>query len=108
MIRETLDPDSAHALMLVASGKGAAFQRRTAAGGITRSTRSGSAAPRWVKLTRTGQTIAASTSVDGSTWTVVGQDTFAFPAGVYVGLAVSSHHSTRTATATFSNLALVD
>jgi regulation of enolase protein 1 (concanavalin A-like superfamily) len=108
MIRETLDPDSVHALMLVSSAKGVAFQRRIATGGVSTSTGGAGATPRWVKLTRTGQTIAASTSADGSTWTVLGQDTFAFPANVYVGLAVSSHDATRAATAVFSTLTIVD
>jgi regulation of enolase protein 1 (concanavalin A-like superfamily) len=108
MIRETLDPDSVHALMLVSSAKGVAFQRRIATGGVSTSTGGAGATPRWVKLTRTGQTIAASTSADGSTWTVLGQDTFALPANVYVGLAVSSHDATRAATAVFSTLTIVD
>jgi regulation of enolase protein 1 (concanavalin A-like superfamily) len=105
MIRETLSPSSAQAIMLVSAGRGLRFQRRTATEGLSTSTHGGDGvAPQWVKLTRTNQTIAASTSTDGVTWTEVGRDTFSMAAEVYVGLAVSSNDTTRTATATFSNV----
>jgi regulation of enolase protein 1 (concanavalin A-like superfamily) len=105
MIRETLSPSSAHAMMLVSAGKGFAFQRRTSTDGLSTSTPAGTGvAPQWLKLTRTGQTIAASISTDGATWTEIGRDTFSMGAGVYVGLAVSSHDATRTATATFDHV----
>ncbi len=43
-------------------------------------------------------------SADGATWTIVGSDTFAMPADVHVGLGVSSHDTSRLATATFDNV----
>ncbi|MEO6235652.1 MAG: S8 family serine peptidase [Vicinamibacterales bacterium] len=106
MIRASLDPGSPHAFMLVSAGKGLAFQRRTALGGLSTSTAGEpAAAPRWVKLVRDGQTISAWTSADGVAWTFIDQDTFTMAANVYVGLAVSSHDTTRAATSTFSNVA---
>jgi hypothetical protein len=105
MIRESLDPGSAQAFMLISAGKGVAFQRRVSANGISTSTRGELLmAPQWVRLVRNGATISAWTSPDGVMWTFVGQDTFAMPANVYVGLAVSSHDATRAATATFSRV----
>jgi regulation of enolase protein 1 (concanavalin A-like superfamily) len=93
--------------MLVSAGKGLALQRRVAPAGVSTSTPGAfTSAPAWVKLTRTGQLIQASTSTDGTTWTVVGQDTFAMGANVLVGLAVSSHDSTRAASATFSHVTI--
>jgi predicted amidohydrolase len=105
MIRERLTADSAHALMLVSAAKGLAFQRRAATAGASTST-SGIAgtAPAWVKLERRGSTITAYYSMDGSTWTPVGSDTFTMGPDVYVGLAVSSHTTSQTATATFDNV----
>ncbi len=92
MIRATLGAGAPQAAMLVSAGKGPAFQRRTASGGVTTSTTGGTAAaPYWVRLARTGQTVTASQSVDGVRWTVVGRDTLAIGASVYVGLAVTSH-----------------
>jgi regulation of enolase protein 1 (concanavalin A-like superfamily) len=105
MIRESLDPGSPHAFMLVSAGKGFAFQRRTSAGNISVHTSGGpGVAPQWVKLVRAGAAISAWLSPDGVNWTLVGQDTFAMGPNVYVGLAVSSHDATRAATGTFSNV----
>src|SRR4029079_6469197 len=90
MIRQTLDPGSAQALMLVSYSKGLAFQRRTSNGGVSTSTSGSMAtAPNWVKLERLGTTINAYASADGTTWTLVGSDTISMTASVYVGLAVS-------------------
>jgi hypothetical protein len=60
--------------------------------------------PRWMKLSRTGDTITASHSADGATWTVVGSDTIPMSADVFVGLAVSSHTAAAAATATFDHV----
>jgi hypothetical protein len=91
MIREALTPESAHALMLVSPGKGLAFQRRVAPGGISTNTSGGAGtAPNWVKLERRGNTISAFRSADGATWTLVGSDTFSMGANVQVGLAVAA------------------
>ncbi|HVL66465.1 MAG TPA: hypothetical protein VM364_04295 [Vicinamibacterales bacterium] len=105
MVRDRLTADSAHALMLVSPGKGLAFQRRVAAGGLSTSTSAGAGtAPAWVRLQRRGNVISAFRSSDGINWTLTGSDTFALGADVYVGLAVSSHAAGRVATATFDNV----
>jgi predicted amidohydrolase/regulation of enolase protein 1 (concanavalin A-like superfamily) len=105
MIREQLTADSAHAFMLASPGKGLAFQRRVAGGGLSTHTSGGAGtAPAWVKLERRGNVISAYRSDDGVSWTLVGSDSFAMAAEVYVGLAVSSHDNTRVATATFDNV----
>jgi regulation of enolase protein 1 (concanavalin A-like superfamily) len=102
MIRSTLSPSSAQAFMLVSHAKGVAFQRRTADGAISVSTSgTASTAPHWVSLVRTGNTIWAYESADGSTWTSVASDTFTMPDTVLIGLAVSSHVPGTLATATF-------
>ncbi|HMD36556.1 MAG TPA: hypothetical protein VKH42_16400, partial [Vicinamibacterales bacterium] len=107
MIRETLDPASANALMLVSYSKGVSFQRRIAAGGVSVATAGATVgAPYWGKLERIGNTFNAYSSPDGTTWTLVGSDTIAMGANVYVGLAVSSHTTTATATATFDHVSV--
>lgn len=107
MIRESLAPGSRHAFMIVSPGKGLAFQRRVETNGISTNTAGGAGtAPYFVKLTRTGTTIVASVSPNGSTWTTVGSDTIAMAPTVYVGLAVSSHVAGTLATATFTNTAV--
>jgi hypothetical protein len=105
MIRETLAPGSAQAFMLVSSAKGLAFQRRDVAGGTSLSTSGAAAkAPYWVRLDRAGNTVTAYQSLDGVAWTVVGSDTIPMAATVYIGLAVSSHTTAATATATFDHV----
>lgn len=107
MMRETLDPGSKQALMLVSAGKGLAFQRRTATGGTSTNTAGpAAAAPYFVRLTRNGTTITAYASTNGSTWTTVGSDTINMASTIYVGLAVSSHVAGTLATATFASTAV--
>jgi len=107
MMRESLDPGSRQAFMLVSPGKGLAFQRRVDTDGLSTSTGGGLlTAPYFVRLTRSGTTITAFMSPDGSTWTTVGSDTFAMAQTIYVGLAVSSHVYGTTATATFESTAV--
>ena len=107
MIRDSVAPGSRQALMLVSPGKGTAFQRRIATSGVSTNTAGATVtAPSWVRLSRVGNTITASQSANGTTWTVVGTDTIAFAQTVLVGLAVSSHSTTAAATATFDNVVI--
>lgn len=105
MIREALTADAAHGFMLVSPGKGLAFQRRVAAGGLSTNTAGGTGtAPAWVKLERRGNVLTAYRSDDGATWRLVGSDTFTMPDTVYVGLALTSKDNTRLAIATFDSV----
>lgn len=105
MVRESLSAGSPHAFMLMSAAKGAAFQRRQAAGGLTVGTAGTlSAAPRWVKLQRSRDLFSAFESADGVTWTLVGTDVISMGANVYVGLAVTSHATGAAATCTFDNV----
>jgi len=108
MIRETLEPGSKHAFMCVTPDHGTTFQRRPVAGQASASTDvGGAAAPRWVRLTRTGNVFTAHDSIDGVTWTeavVSPALTIEMAANVYVGLAVTSHDGVIVTAAEFSNL----
>jgi regulation of enolase protein 1 (concanavalin A-like superfamily) len=105
MIRETLAASSKHALMLVSAAKGVAMQWRPATGGESlNATGSSSAPPRWVRLVRSGDTITGYESSDGGTWTPVSSQTISMATDVYVGLAVTSHTTSATTTATISSV----
>jgi hypothetical protein len=105
MIRQSLRAGSPHAFLMVTPGKGIAFQRRVVADGPSIHTSGGAGtAPRWLRLVRRGQVITASQSVNGTTWTVVDTQTLATSGAVYIGLAVSSHDPTRTATVGFTSV----
>jgi regulation of enolase protein 1 (concanavalin A-like superfamily) len=107
MLRASLSADAAQAFMLGSAGKGAAYQRRLVTGGDSLSTSAGGLyAPLWVKLSRAGQTITASTSIDGSSWTAVGSDVVDWPGTIYAGIAVSSHRDGVTATADIDSIAI--
>ena len=57
-----------------------------------------------MRLDRTGSTISAYQSVDGTNWTLVGTDTLSMGSTVYIGLGVSSHTTSTAATAKFDNV----
>ncbi len=110
MIRETLEPGSKHAFMCVTPDHGTTFQRRPVAGQDSASTDvGGSAAPRWVRLTRTGNVFTAHDSMDGVTWTEAAVSPaleIQMAANVYIGLAVTSHDAAIVTAAEFSNLSM--
>jgi len=107
MIRETLDPDSKHAMMVVSATSGVSFQRRPETGGASAAdTTADIAAPYWVKIERTlaGNLIAYS-SANGSTWQMLGvAEPIQMGTNVYIGLAVTSHGAAQTCQAVFSNV----
>lgn len=107
MIRENTNGSSKHASMFVSAANGLAFQRRTTTSGSSEHTSGSSGtAPVWVRLQRSGNTITASRSSDGNSWTTVGSTSISMSAGVKVGLAVTSHNNSNTSTAVFSNVSV--
>jgi phosphatidylserine/phosphatidylglycerophosphate/cardiolipin synthase-like enzyme/regulation of enolase protein 1 (concanavalin A-like superfamily) len=105
MIRESLAANAKHAFMLVSAAKGVAMQWRPATGGSTLNvTGSASAPPRWVRLVRSGSTITGYESSDGSTWKAVSSQTISMASTVYIGLAVTSHSTSASTTATITNV----
>ena len=97
MIRETLDNDSAHAMMAITPGQGAAFQYRPVKGGLSQGVVSATkvTAPYWVQLVRTQAqgsfTFAGAISPDGVTWTQVGTATFAMGVSAFAGMPITAH-----------------
>jgi hypothetical protein len=107
MMRSSLAADASHASMFVTPGKGLAFQRRTASGALSVHTSGGSGtAPRWVKLQRTGNTISAYMSLDGTSWSTVGEDHIQLGTTMYVGLALTSHRDGALASASFDHVSV--
>ncbi len=107
MIRDTLDADSRHAMMVVTPAQGVSFQRRTPAGASSSDdTEAGITAPQWVKLERTvGGFVRAYYSADGTTWTQLGTPrTVTMNTPMYIGLALTSHNSGVVCEAKFSNV----
>ena len=107
MIRETLNGDSKHAMMVVSYASGVSFQRRPETGGASASdTTADIAAPYWVKIERDlAGNFSAYSSADGSSWQKLGaSEPIQMGTNVYIGLAVTSHNAALTCQGVFSNV----
>jgi regulation of enolase protein 1 (concanavalin A-like superfamily) len=105
MIRAGLGTGASEVSLVVSVGNGLAFLRRTTTGGSTAYTSAGTgAAPQWVRLTRSGNSVSAHRSADGTSWTAVGSQSISLPSTVYIGLAVTTATPSGLATATFSGV----
>ncbi len=107
MIRDTLDADSAHAMVVIHAGGGVAFQRRVTIGATTlQDNQAGINAPVWVKLERTtGGVFSAWYSTDGTTWQALGvPESIPMALDVYIGLPLTSNDVTLTCQAEFSDV----
>jgi hypothetical protein len=109
MIRESLNPDSAHAFACVTPASGVASQGRPSTGGTSVNyNQAGVAAPYWVKLERSiSGVFTVSHSANGSSWqpvTGATTQTIAMASNVYIGLALTSHDAAKTCQAVFSNV----
>ncbi|MGV9348499.1 ABC transporter permease subunit [Streptomyces spiralis] len=108
LLRPSTRQGSAYAAVMATGGHGDRFQYNY---GHDHAGRPGRA-PRWLRLTRTGNTLAGYDSADGTTWTRIGTAHLAgLPATVHIGLFVTSPVSFRSsadgsrtlATATFDH-----
>jgi regulation of enolase protein 1 (concanavalin A-like superfamily) len=59
----------------------------------------------WIRLQRTKNDFTGYYSTDGKAWKVYTTFTLALPAKIYLGLAVTSHNTSHSATAKFRNIA---
>ncbi|MBS1817929.1 MAG: hypothetical protein JSU08_08375 [Acidobacteria bacterium] len=107
MLRQALTASSPHVLLDITPGGTVEFMTRASNGAATTLITYGSqSAPGWLKLSRSGSTVTASVSANGSTWTTLGSTTTSIPASAYVGLAVTSHDVNVLNTSTFDNVSV--
>ena len=107
MIRETLEPGSVHASMVVTPAQGVSFQRRTVTDDTTSNTTTGGiVAPYWVKIERDiAGNFTAYSSTNGSVWTMQGAfENIQMGTNVYIGLALTSHDAALTCQTVFTNV----
>ncbi len=108
MIRESLEPDSTHAMVDIQPINEIQFLRRTTTGLASEATgQSEISTPVWVKLNRAGNTFTARYSVDNTNWTTLGTATIPMSSNVYIGLIVCSHDNNATCVAEFSNVTTI-
>ncbi len=105
MIRDDLTPNSKYALICLASDNGEHFQFRTANGGESADAAGEKVKPaRYLKIVRIGDIFQGWTSADGKAWLKIGQAEIKMSGQIYVGMAVTAHHASKTSTAVFSGL----
>ena len=105
MIRASLAADAPNAVALVSRLKGYSFQRRVTPGAWTDFTAGGTGtAPGWLRLVRSGDSIEAFRSANGTTWTSMGTDVVPMGATVYVGLAFTNHDVNAMGRGVFDNV----
>ncbi len=107
MARESLTGGSRYAAAFTTPGmSGSFFQYRYTNNGPTFSLGGAPATypNTWLRLKRAGDSFTSYTSLDGNTWMLLGGFNFPsnpLPSSVYVGLAVTSRDSSRSATGQF-------
>jgi regulation of enolase protein 1 (concanavalin A-like superfamily) len=107
MIRESLDADAKHVMMVVTPGGGVSLQDRPIQGGSSEElTVADVRPPQWVKLTRSGNTFIGEYSADGKSWQSAGSVTMSMLTDVYIGLCLTSHNVDATCTANFSSVSI--
>ena len=112
MVRASIEPGAAHAMMAVTPANRVSFVRRKDTDGASTDANGDPEAfafPQWVRITRTGNILRAEQSSDGVNWVGPTDDPSEaeigvfLPNTVYVGLAFSSYTS-GSAEATFSDV----
>lgn len=111
IIKASTIPGSAYAAMMLTGAHGARFEWNY----VNDVAGPPGAAPRWLRLTRTGDAVTGYDSADGAHWTEVGTGTLAgLPSSVQVGMFAATpgrQQNTRanealTATGTFDHVSL--
>jgi Divergent InlB B-repeat domain len=109
MIRETTASNAQTAILSVTSANGVIFQWRNKTGTATSSVQvTGQTAPKWLKLTRNGNSVVAHRSDDGTIWTQVGTtQTIRMTSVVTIGMAVTSHNDGALCTSALDHVTAV-
>jgi len=107
MLRASADPGAANVLLDETPGGTIEFLQRSSAGTSTIGIANASLPfPAWLKLVRTGTSVTASVSSDGSNWTSVGSTILSIAANALAGMAVTSHTTSQLLSATFDNISV--
>jgi beta-glucanase (GH16 family) len=108
MLRNDETPGSAFADVVITPSNDVSFQWRATAGAAPSSTTvAGVAAPDWVKLARSGNSLSGYYSTDGVNWTQIGvSQSVSMNTDALAGLAVTAHDNAALSAATFSNVAV--
>jgi regulation of enolase protein 1 (concanavalin A-like superfamily) len=107
MLRASVAAGAPHVVLDVRPDGSVEFMSRSTSNGATTYLGGASqAVPAWLRLVRSGSTVTASVSANGSVWTTVGSTTTTIPAAATIGLVVNSHDVNTLNTSTFDNVAV--
>jgi len=106
MIREGLAANARHFSIFVTPTSGVVGRWRTTIGASTTAVAGTGSAPVWLKIVRAGSKLTSYKSTNGSSWTTVSSATISMTGTIYVGLAATSHVTSQTITATFTNVSV--
>jgi Tol biopolymer transport system component len=106
MIRESLEPDSAYADVMVHGDGLISLQFRRTTGGPTEEVSAPQKAPALIRLERTEDVFSLFVSEDGKSFQPAGGVRLDLPDRVLIGLALCSHQADRTEKAIFSKVSL--
>jgi N-acetylneuraminic acid mutarotase len=104
MIRESLSPHAADAMMVLTPAQGSSFQYRTTTAGMTSFTNPVDPGAPWLRVVRSGNVFTGYRSVNGHDWLQSGSTTIAMSSTAYVGLVVTAHNHTLLNTSTFDHV----
>ena len=106
MIRETLNANSAYAIAALTPANGVNMQYRASTGALAvHNWQLAGGAPTWVRLVRTGSSVQAYASANGTSWNALGGAVAVPMAGtVYAGLVVCAHNNGVLSTVRFDNV----
>lgn len=107
MIRDGLASNAKYAFINVEPGRNGRtdFEYRATTGNSPANvTGTTTRAPIWMRLTRTGPTITAEYSTNGSTWTLISSQTISMSTQVLIGMAVSAIEPNLLSYANYSNV----
>src|SRR5262249_7589405 len=104
MIRESLSPHAAHAMMVLTPAQGSSFQYRSRTAGPTGSPIPAGPTLTCVRVVRSGNPFTGYRSGNGHDWVQSGSTTIPMTPGTYVGLVVTAHNKSQLNTSTFDHV----
>jgi regulation of enolase protein 1 (concanavalin A-like superfamily)/Na+-transporting methylmalonyl-CoA/oxaloacetate decarboxylase gamma subunit len=105
IVRPSLLPDRMNVATFYLAGRMVSHQRRPSLGADSTSVKiEGQDSPHWLKMERRGDKFTSFHSTDGQDWQEIASDTLKIHPQTLIGITVTSHNASKSATAEFDNL----
>lgn len=107
MFRASTAPNSAYFFMHYSTGPGLQVEYRDSTGAGSGNMFQLASTARWLRITRSANTFVGQYSEDGSSWINAATRSITMPTNATMGLAATSHNTSRLTLATYDNVATV-